>query len=232
MNPPPAPSRPNPSGAELARWIDHTLLKPDAMRGDIRKLCDEARTHCFFSVCVNPVFVSEARRLLDGHPVRVGSVVGFPLGADSTGIKAAAAREAIEDGAQEIDMVLQIGALRARELTLVREDIRSVVEVCHAERVLLKVILETCLLSTEEKEIACDLCMQAGADFVKTSTGFSCSGATPEDVALMSRRVAARGLGVKASGGIRTRADALTMLAAGATRLGTSQSVQIVTEED
>lgn len=221
-----------PSAAELARRIDHTLLKPDAVRDEIRSLCDEARTHGFYSVCVNPVFVSEARRRLDGCAVRVCAVVGFPLGADAPGIKAAAAREAIEDGAGEIDMVLQIGGLKSRDLDLVREDLRGVIEVCRAGRALSKVIFETCLLTREEKEIACDLCMEAGADFVKTSTGFSTGGATVEDVTLMSGRVAARGLGVKASGGIRTRADALRMLAAGATRLGTSRSVQILGEAD
>jgi deoxyribose-phosphate aldolase len=226
----PEPVAAVPSAAELARRIDHTLLKPDAMREEIRTLCEEARAHGFHAVCVNPVFVRESRRLLDGSPVRVCSVVGFPLGADAPGVKAAAAREAIEDGAGEIDMVLQIGALKSRDLALVREDLRGVIEVCRAGRALSKVILETCLLSRDEKEIACDLCMEAGADFVKTSTGFSSGGATVEDVALMSGRVAARGLGVKASGGIRTRADALRMLAAGATRLGTSRSVQIVGE--
>jgi deoxyribose-phosphate aldolase len=226
----PEPVAPAPTAAELARRIDHTLLKPDAMREEIRTLCEEARAHSFHAVCVNPVFVREARRLLDGSPVRVCSVVGFPLGADAPGVKAAAAREAIEEGAGEIDMVLQIGALKSRDLARVREDLRGVIEVCRAGRALSKVILETCLLSRDEKEIACDLCMEAGADFVKTSTGFSSGGATVEDVALMSGRVAARGLGVKASGGIRTRADALRMLAAGATRLGTSRSVQIVGE--
>jgi deoxyribose-phosphate aldolase len=221
-----------PSGAELAQRIDHTLLKPDAVRDEIQTLCDEALVHRFHAVCVNPVFVSEARRLLDGSSVRVCAVVGFPLGADTAGIKAAAAREALEEGAEEIDMVLRIGALKSRDLTRVREDIRGVVEVARSGRTLTKVIFETCLLSREEKEIACDLCVEAGADFVKTSTGFSSGGATVEDVALMSQRVASHGLGVKASGGIRTRTDALRMLAAGATRLGTSRSVQIVTESD
>lgn len=218
------------SAADLARRMDHTLLKPDAVRDEIRALCEEARLHGFHAVCVNPVFVGEAKRRLGGSPVKVCAVVGFPLGADAPGIKAAAAREAIEDGAEEIDMVLQIGALKSRDLALVREDLRGVIEVCRAGRALSKVILETCLLSREEKELACDLCAGAGADFVKTSTGFSSGGATTEDVALMSARVAPRGLGVKASGGIRTRADALRMLAAGATRLGTSRSVQIVGE--
>ncbi|MDZ4199791.1 MAG: deoxyribose-phosphate aldolase, partial [Kiritimatiellia bacterium] len=184
----------------------------------------------FRSVCAQPVFVPEARRALDGSGVRVCTVVGFPLGADAPGVKAAATRQAIEDGATEIDMVLFVGGLKARETDRVRDDIRSVVEVCHAAKALCKVILETCLLTDDEKNIACDLCMEAGADYVKTSTGFSTGGATEADIARMKARVAVRGLGVKASGGIRTRADALRMLAAGATRLGASSSVRIVTE--
>ena len=215
---------------DLAVLIDHTLLRPEATRADIETLCEEARQQGFYSVCVNPAWVPHARALLHGAPVKVCCVVGFPLGAQSTEIKVLEARRAIREGAREIDMVINIGALRSHDDELVFKDIRAVVEVTKDARALSKVILETALLSDEEKVRACQLAMRAGADFVKTSTGFSSGGATVEDVALMARTVASRRLGVKASGGIRSLADALRMIEAGATRLGTSSGVKIVAE--
>ncbi len=215
---------------ELAAVIDHTLLRPDATVDDIGRLCDEALEHRFFSVCVNPVYVADAVRFIGAAPVHVCSVAGFPLGAARSDTKADEARRAIADGAAEIDMVLFIGGLKGRRDDLVRRDIEAVVAACREGKALCKVILETCLLTTAEKERACDLCVAAGADFVKTSTGLSASGATVEDVRLLSRKVSARGLGVKAAGGIRTRAAALAMLDAGATRIGSSNSVAILRE--
>lgn len=215
---------------ELAAVFDHTLLKPDATENDIGRLCEEALQHRFFAVCVNPVFVADAVRFIGAAPVRVCSVVGFPLGAARSDIKAEEARRAIGDGAAEIDMVLFIGSLKARRDDAVRRDIEAVIAACRAGSARCKVILETCLLTKEEKERACDLCIAAGADFVKTSTGLSTGGATVEDVRLLHRRVSARGLGVKAAGGIRTRAAALAMLDAGATRIGSSNSVAILRE--
>lgn len=216
--------------AELATLIDHTLLRPDATRADVETLCREAIQHGFFSVCVNPAHVPLAASLVRGTPVKVCAVVGFPLGAQTSEIKALEARRAIREGAREIDMVINIGALKGGDDELVRRDIRAVVEACKDGRALCKVILETALLTDEEKVRACELSMRAGADFVKTSTGFSSGGATVEDIALMARTVAPRRLGVKASGGVRTYADAVRMLEAGATRIGSSSSVKIVEE--
>ncbi|HPC82986.1 MAG TPA: deoxyribose-phosphate aldolase [Thermoanaerobaculaceae bacterium] len=216
--------------AELARLIDHTLLRPEATRGDVEKLCREAIQHRFFSVCVNPAHVALAASLVRSTPVKVCAVVGFPLGAQRSEIKALEARRAIREGASEIDMVINIGALKGGDDELVLRDIRAVVEACKDGRALCKVILETALLSAEEKVRACELAMRAGADFVKTSTGFSSGGATAEDIALMARTVAPRRLGVKASGGVRTYADAVRMLEAGATRIGSSNSVRIIEE--
>jgi deoxyribose-phosphate aldolase len=215
---------------ELAGKIDHTLLKPEATRSDIDRLCDEARRYAFASVCVNPTYVRQAREALRATPVKVCCVVGFPLGAQPPEIKALEARRAIREGAQEIDMVVNIGALKSGDDALVRKDIRGVVEVCKDGRAASKVILETALLSDDEKVRGCELAMKAGADFVKTSTGFSKAGATVEDVALMSRTVAPRKLGVKAAGGIRTYADVVRMVQAGATRVGCSNSVKIMEE--
>ncbi|MGE5235317.1 MAG: deoxyribose-phosphate aldolase [Acidobacteriota bacterium] len=214
----------------LAQLIDHTLLRPDATNADIERLCDEARRYGFYSVCVNPSYVKLARMLLNQTRVKVCCVVGFPLGAQPPEIKALEARRALREGAAEIDMVIPIGALKGREDDLVRKDIRGVVEVCKESRAACKVILETGLLSDDEKVRACELAMKAGADFVKTSTGFTSGGATVEDIELMSRTVAPRKLGVKASGGIRSYADALRMLRAGATRIGCSSSVAIMEE--
>ena len=215
---------------QVAQMIDHTLLKPEATAEEIDKLCAEAREHKFYSVCVNPIWVPKAKQLLRGTNVKVCAVVGFPLGAQSPEIKTLEARRALREGAQEIDMVINIGALRSKDDRLVARDIRGVVEVCDEARAASKVILETALLTDEEKVRACELSMKAGADFVKTSTGFSKSGATVEDIRLMARTVAPRKLGVKASGGVRTYADLLKMVEAGATRVGSSNSVKIVEE--
>ncbi len=213
--------------AEIAPYIDHTLLKPEATDGQLAKLCEEAVAYGFFSVCVNSGRVACCARALQGSAVKVASVVGFPLGAMSARAKNLEARHAIEDGAREIDMVMNIGAAKSGDWKLVESDIRSVSRAC-AGNVALKVILETALLSDEEKILACQVAKNAGADFVKTSTGFSTHGANVHDVALMRRTVGPR-LGVKASGGIRSFEDAVAMIEAGATRLGTSAGVKIVT---
>ena len=215
---------------KLVKLIDHTLLKPEATAEDIRKLCEEAKKYNFYSVCVNSNWVAKARECVRGTPVKVCAVVGFPLGAHPPEIKTLEARRALREGAAEIDMVINIGALKGKDDLLVARDIRGVVEVCHEARAICKVILETSLLSDEEKVRGCNLAMKAGADFVKTSTGFSKAGATVEDVSLMARTVAPRKLGVKASGGIRTYADVVKMVEAGATRIGASSSVKIVEE--
>ena len=211
----------------IARLIDHTMLKPDATREDIVKLCREARKYEFASVCVNPYWVPVVAAELAGSPVKVCTVVGFPLGATSTGIKRAEAENAIRAGAHEIDMVINVGALRSGDYDTVKLDIQAVAEVCHAGGAILKVILETALLDDNQKAMACTLAKLAGADFVKTSTGFGPHGATAHDVALM-RAVVGDDLGVKASGGIRTLDDLKTMTEAGATRIGASASVKIV----
>jgi deoxyribose-phosphate aldolase len=214
----------------VASLIDHTLLKPEATGTDIQRLCDEARRHRFFSVCVNPSYVRQAASLLRGSSVKVCCVVGFPLGAQPAETKALEARRAIREGAREIDMVVNIGALKGREDALVLKDIRSVVEACKDGRAICKVILETSLLNDDEKVRGCELSMKAGADYVKTSTGFGPGGATAADVALMSRTVASKKLGVKAAGGIRSYADLVKMVEAGATRVGSSSSVKILEE--
>lgn len=222
----PAPIPPD----KLVKLIDHTLLKPEATAEEIEKLCKEAVANGFYSVCLNPAWVPKAKQLLRGTPVKLCAVVGFPLGAQSPEIKTLEARRALREGAQEIDMVINIGALKSKEDLLVARDIRGVVEVCDEAHAVSKVILETALLTDEEKVRACQLSMKAGADFVKTSTGFSKSGATVEDVALMARTVAPRKLGVKASGGVRTYDDVVKMVDAGATRIGSSNSVNILQE--
>ena len=213
---------------ELARYIDHTLLKPDAKEGDIIKLCKEALEYKFASVCVNASYVKLAYSFLQGTEVRVCTVAGFPLGATTKEAKAFEASQAIENGAAEIDMVINIGALKSGKPDAVKEDIKAVVDVCK-DKALLKVIIETCLLTDEEKVTACLLSMEAGADFVKTSTGFSVGGATAEDIKLM-RRTIGPDMGVKASGGIRNLESALKMIEAGASRIGASASVSIVNE--
>ncbi len=216
--------------ADLAKMIDHTLLRPEATRADIHTLCEEARRWGFYSVCVNPAYVRQCVEELRGSGVVVCCVVGFPLGAQPTAIKVLEARRAIREGAREIDMVINIGALKGGDDDAVYRDIRGVVEACKEGRAVCKVILETALLRDEEKRRGCRLAMRAGADFVKTSTGFSSGGATVEDVALMAAEVAPRRLGVKASGGIRSYADAVRMIRAGATRVGCSASVKIMEE--
>jgi len=227
---PAAPAAPAIDPDVLAKMIDHTLLKPDATKADVDTLCGEAKRYGFYSVCVNPAYVKQAKALLRGTPVKVCCVVGFPLGAQPPESKALEARRAIREGASEIDMVINIGALRSREDALVLRDIRAVVEACKDGRALSKVIFETALLTDDEKIRACELSMKAGADYVKTSTGFSSGGATVEDIRLMARTVAPKKLGVKASGGVRTYDDAAKMIAAGATRIGASASVKIVEE--
>jgi deoxyribose-phosphate aldolase len=211
----------------IAALIDHTILKPDATRDDVVKVCREARQYSFASVCVNPYWVPLVHAELAGSPVKVCTVVGFPLGATFPEIKAAEAAAAVRAGAQEVDMVINVGALRSGDHETVKRDIQQVVSVSHAAGATVKVILETALLDDNQKAIACTLCKLAGADFVKTSTGFSTGGATAHDVALM-RSVVGPDMGVKASGGIRTLQDLRTMTAAGATRIGASASVKIV----
>jgi deoxyribose-phosphate aldolase len=228
-NPPIAPPPPRPK-LDVSQYIDHTVLRPDTTRSDIEQLCREARQYKFYSVCVNPTWVSLARQLLDGSGVKVCCVVGFPLGAQPPETKAMEARAAIRQGAKEIDMVINVGALKSGDNELVLRDIRSVVEACRDGSAKCKVILETTLLTNEEKARACEMAVKARADFVKTSTGFSSGGATVEDVALMSRIVRDKGLGVKASGGVRSLADLMKMINAGATRIGTSSGVKIVKE--
>lgn len=213
-------------GEGVAKLIDHTILKPEASQEQIAQLCYEARKHKFATVCVNPTNVKLCSQLLKGSDVPVCAVVGFPLGATSTEAKVFETQQAIQDGASEIDMVINVGALKSHDYELVKNDIASIANVCHANNAILKVIIETSLLSDEEKVIACQLSKVASADFVKTSTGFGSGGATPEDVALM-RRVVGKQIGVKASGGIRTYEDAQKMIAAGANRIGASASVKI-----
>jgi deoxyribose-phosphate aldolase len=215
---------------EIAHLIDHTALKPDTVQKQIELLCKEATKHHFHSVCVNPVYVPIARRLVESSKVKVCTVVGFPLGAMAFEAKAAEAKLALEYGAHEIDMVLWIGGLKAGEDKLVGDDIAKIAQICHSKKAILKVIFECALLTDEEKRRACRLCISACADYVKTSTGFSTGGATIEDVHLMSQIVKDSGLGVKAAGGIRTFEDVLKMIQAGATRLGTSSGVTIIEE--
>jgi len=209
----------------LATMIDHTLLKPEANWDDMRRLCQEAKDYQFASVCVNPFWVSWCAELLAGTPIPVCSVAGFPLGASATRIKAEEAQQAVSDGAKEIDMVLNVGALKAGKFELVHNDIQRVVEAIEPAQC--KVIIEACLLTDYEKVAACVIVREAGAHFVKTSTGFSTSGATIHDVSLM-RRVVGTELGVKAAGGIRDYKTAIAMVNAGATRIGASAGVKIL----
>ncbi|MDR2977790.1 MAG: deoxyribose-phosphate aldolase [Streptococcaceae bacterium] len=209
----------------INKYIDHTLLKPDATKAMIDQLLTEAKEYDFMSVCVNPAWVSYAAEGLRGSDVKVCTVIGFPLGANTSAVKAFEAEKAIIDGADEIDMVINIGAAKDGNWSYVASDIAAVNEVKGNH--ILKVIIETCLLTDEEKVKACEAAVSAGADFVKTSTGFSTAGATVEDVTLM-RQTVGPDLGVKASGGVRSLEDANDMIAAGATRLGTSNGVQIM----
>lgn len=217
------------NSSTVASLIDHTLLKPEATESDIGHLCTEAQQWGFASVCVNPCWVVSASNALRSSPVKVCTVIGFPLGANTTEIKLAEAGAALHQGALELDMVQNIGALRSEALDLVGQEIHELATLAHTHAALLKVILETCLLSQEQKITACRLAVEAGADFVKTSTGFSSVGATVADIELM-RRTVGPAVGVKASGGVRTLAAFRQMVAAGATRIGTSSGVAIIGE--
>ncbi|GLH64904.1 deoxyribose-phosphate aldolase [Parageobacillus sp. G301] len=213
-------------GNNIAKMIDHTLLKADATKAQIVKLCEEAKQYGFASVCVNPTWVATAAELLKDTDVKVCTVIGFPLGANTPETKAFETKNAIENGAAEVDMVINVGALKDGNDDLVERDIRAVVEAAKG-KALVKVIIEACLLTEEEKVRACQLAVKAGADYVKTSTGFSTGGATPEDVALM-RKTVGPNIGVKASGGVRDMQSAEAMIQAGATRIGTSSGVAII----
>lgn len=215
------------TATEIAHLIDHTILKPEATAAQVEQLCHEAVDHEFASVCINPTHVKLAAQLLADSEVHVCTVVGFPLGATTSAVKAFEAEQVIKAGATEVDMVINIGALKAGDDSLVQADIAAVVQTCHAHGAICKVIIETALLTDEEKVRACQLSVAAQADFVKTSTGFSISGAKAEDVALM-RQTVGPDVGVKAAGGMRTLADAQAMVEAGATRLGTSSGIKIV----
>lgn len=210
----------------VAKMIDHTLLKADATKEQIEKICAEAKEYNFVSVCVNPTWVKTSAELLNGTEVKVCTVIGFPLGASTPETKAFETKNAIENGAAEVDMVINIGALKGGDNELVERDIRAVVDAAK-DKALTKVIIETCLLTEEEKVRACELSVKAGADYVKTSTGFSTGGATAEDIALMRKTVGPT-IGVKASGGVRSAEDADQMIKAGATRIGASSGAAIV----
>ena len=214
---------------DWASLIDHTLLKPEASESDIRRLCEEAAQFGFASVCVNPAWVKRASEFLRGTSIPVCTVIGFPLGATLPDVKAYEARRAIFNGAREVDMVINVGALKSGDDCAVEDDIRAVVEAGHEDGILVKVIIETALLTDEEKVRACLASKNAGADFVKTSTGFAKGGATVEDVSLM-RRTVGSALGVKASGGVKGIEDARAMFEAGATRIGASVGVKIAQE--
>lgn len=211
--------------AQIAKMIDHTILKTEATESEIIKLCKEAIHYNFASVCVNPSMVPVAAKELKGTHVKVCTVIGFPLGATTTEVKAFETKDVIEKGATEVDMVINVGKLKERNLEYVKNDIKAVVEAAKG-KALTKVIIETCLLTEEEKIIACRLSKEAGSDFVKTSTGFSTGGATVEDIKLMRETVGPE-MGVKASGGVRSKKDALAMIENGATRIGASASISI-----
>ena len=215
---------------EIAKMIDHTLLKQDATSEQIAQLCGEARQHGFASVCVNPAHVHACAEMLNGAVSKVCTVIGFPLGASASSVKSYETEIALNDGADEIDMVINIGALKEGNKDLVHSDIEGVVKTAHAKNAIVKVIIETVFLTDAEKETVCLIAKEAGADFVKTSTGFAGGGATADDIALM-RRVVGAEMGVKASGGVRTLEDAQNMIAAGATRLGASAGVKIIQGE-
>lgn len=217
----------NLSSEQIAKYIDHTLLKQEASLEQITKLCEEAKKYKFAAVCVNAGYIEECARLLNSTDVKIASVVGFPLGATLSSVKAFETEQVIKAGANEIDMVLNMGAMKSGNYALVKDDVAAVVKTAHAHNSIVKVILETCLLTKEEIVKACEICKEAGADFVKTSTGFNTAGATVEDVSLMRKTVGPK-MGVKAAGGVRTRDDVLAMIEAGATRIGTSGGVKIM----
>lgn len=212
---------------ELSKYIDHTLLKADAKDDEVLKLCKEAKEYGFFSVCINPSFIELAKKELEKSDVKVCTVIGFPLGATTTETKEFETKDAINKGAHEIDMVINISRLKAKDYEYTLKDIKAVVNAAK-DKALVKVIIETCLLTDEEKVKACEIAKEAGADFVKTSTGFSTGGATKEDIALM-RKTVGEGMGVKASGGVRTYEDAVKMIENGASRIGASSSIAIAT---
>lgn len=211
---------------QLEKYIDHTVLKPESKDVDIQQACFDAKKYNFKAVCVNPTCVSYVADQLKDSDVNACTVVGFPLGANATAIKAAEAEQAVKDGATEVDMVINIGALKSEDFALVHDDIKAVVKAVN-EKTIVKVIIETCLLNRHEKVRACEISKRAGADFVKTSTGFSTGGATAEDIKLMRSTVGPE-MGVKASGGVRTYEDAVAMIEAGATRIGTSNGIALV----
>ncbi len=215
------------SKEKIASMIDHTILKSNATKEEIENLCQEAKKYTFASVCVNPCYVQLVADKLKDTKVKVCTVIGFPLGANTTAVKEYEAKKAVEEGAHEVDMVINVGALKDCDYEYIENDIRTVVQSSYPA--VTKVIIETCYLTDEEKEIACRLSKKAGAHFVKTSTGFGTGGATTHDIALM-RRTVGDGMQIKASGGIRTSSDALSMIEAGADRLGTSNSVKIISE--
>jgi len=212
---------------QLARMIDHTLLRPEATKSDIERLCKEAIEYNFYSVVVNPSYVSLAASLLKNTRIRVVSVIGFPFGSTLPEVKAFEAEHVLKLGASEVDMVINIGALKNHEYEIVKRDIESVVNVAHKYNALVKVIIETCYLTDEEKIIASRIAEEAGADFIKTSTGFGTGGATVHDVELI-RKTVSKNIGIKASGGIRTAEQALALIKAGATRIGASKSIEII----
>ncbi len=214
----------------IASIIDHTILKPNTTKEEIEKVCTEAKEYNFASVCINPYYVKYAKKLLEDTNIKVASVIGFPLGSTTKEVKAFEASQAINNGADELDMVINIGALKDKEYEVLEEDIKAVVSVSK-DKALVKVIIETCLLTDEEKVKACEIAKNSGADYVKTSTGFSTDGATIKDVRLMRNTVGDK-MGVKASGGIRDINKAKEMIKAGATRIGASSSIKIVEDKD
>lgn len=214
----------------IANMIDHTVLKAFSTKEDVIKVCKEAKEYGFFSVCINPTHIELAKKELEGSNVKVCTVIGFPLGANTSEVKAFETKDAIKKGAHEVDMVINIGALKDKNYELVYEDIKAVVDAAN-KQALVKVIIETCYLTDEEKKIACELSVKAGTDFVKTSTGFGTGGSTPEDIKLM-RDVVGPNIGVKASGGVRTQDDAKAVISAGCSRIGASASVAIAKGED
>jgi deoxyribose-phosphate aldolase len=219
------------SGSALAHYIDHTVLKPEAADLQIIQLCEEARRYQFIAVCVNPIWVKRCAQLLQGSSTHVATVAGFPLGATLPEVKAYEAQHVVAAGAHEVDMVINVGALKSKDYALVSRDIAAVVQAARSGGAITKVIIEAALLDDAEKIRACQLAVEAGAEFVKTSTGFAGSGATAHDVALMRQTVGPQ-VGVKAAGGIRTYADVLNMIAAGANRIGASASVKIMQEAE
>ena len=214
----------------IAKMIDHTILKAFATENDVKQLCKEAKEYNFFSVCINPANIELAKKELEGSDVKVCTVIGFPLGANTSEVKAFETKDAIKKGADEVDMVINIGALKDKNYDYVLNDIKAVVDAAD-KKALVKVIIETCYLTDEEKKIACELSVKAGADFVKTSTGFGTGGSTPEDIKLM-REVVGPNIGVKASGGVRNQEDAKAVIEAGCSRIGASASVAITKGED